>query len=424
MIKAIRGFKDILPSETAIWQKVEGVCRKLFHSYGFSEIRLPLLEETALFVRSIGEETDIVSKEMYSFPDRKGLGLTLRPEGTASVVRAFIEHKMYARSQYKKLYYLGPMFRYERPQAGRSRQFHQIGAEVFGLAAPSIDAELLVLLHDLMVELGLSNTTFYLNSVGCQECRPVFKKVLLEYLDKKKGDLCFDCQQRLVKNPLRVLDCKNEACQSILQLSPSIVEYLCSACQKHYAEVKSLLSFYQLPFHQNDRLVRGLDYYTRTAFEIIHEGLGAQNAIVGGGRYDNLVESFGGPATPAVGFAIGMERVVLALQNQNIALDNQQRIFFVVLGDEAKRKVLPLVRHLRKKGFFIEMSYQGRSLKAQLKEANRFEAQYALILGEEELAADKIILKDMNRSIQEYVTMDKVEEILEGKMASFIKNEK
>jgi len=310
MIKAIRGFKDILPSEASIWQHVETISQKILRNYGFSELRLPIIEDTSLFVRSIGQDTDIVSKEMYTFPDRKNHSLTLRPEGTASVVRAFVEHKMYARDQYKKLYYLGPMFRYERPQAGRSRQFHQIGAEIFGLAEASVDAELLILVYDLFSKIGLPSISLFLNSVGCPACRPTYKKILQEYLQKDQAALCPDCQQRSKKNPLRVLDCKNENCQNIISQAPAILEHLCPDCQNHHQEVERLLKLSEVPYHINHRLVRGLDYYTRTAFEVTFAGLGAQNAIAGGGRYDNLVAEFGGPPTPAIGFALGLERVV------------------------------------------------------------------------------------------------------------------
>jgi len=417
MIKAIRGVKDILPSEVGIWQYLEATSQKILRNYGFSEFRVPIFEDTALFVRSIGEETDIVSKEMYTFPDRKGKSLTLRPEGTASVVRAFVEHKLYAQSPYQKLYYQGPMFRYERPQAGRSRQFHQIGAEVFGLAEPSVDAEMLTLVHDLFLKLGLSDTTLFLNSVGCPEnCRPQYKKVLQEFLRKDLGDLCPDCQQRYEKNPLRIMDCKNEGCQAKLSQAPFILEHLCPACQQHHQEVERLLKLAGIPYRINYRLVRGLDYYTRTAFEVTSTGLGAQNAIAGGGRYDHLVEDFGGPSTPAIGFALGMERVVLALQGQGIAPKTVPLIYIAALGQAAREEAFLMARALRQKSLRVIMNYQDRSLKSLLKQADQMGAGFSLIMGENELASRRLLLRDMVHSMQEEVQMEDVAEVLVAKV--------
>ena len=415
MIKAIRGFKDILPSEACIWQYVETISQKILRDYGFSELRLPIIEDTSLFVRSIGQDTDIVSKEMYTFPDRKNHSLTLRPEGTASVVRAFVEHKMYARDQYKKLYYLGPMFRYERPQAGRSRQFHQIGAEIFGLAEASVDAELLILAYDLFSKIGLPSITLSLNSVGCPACRPLYKKILQEYLQKDHATPCLDCQQRSEKNPLRVLDCKNDDCQDIISRAPAILEHLCPTCQQHHQEVERLLKLSNAPYQINHRLVRGLDYYTRTAFEVTFAGLGAQNAIAGGGRYDNLVEEFGGPPTPAIGFALGLERVVLALQGQGTIPPPIPSIFLAALGEKAREKAFLLLRSLREKGFCIQMNYQDSSLKSQLKQANQQGAQFTLILGENELKNQRIIVKDMEHASQEDVALEDISEVLKNK---------
>jgi len=417
MIQAIRGVKDILPSEAGIWQYLEATSQKMLQDYGFSELRVPIFEDTALFIRGIGEETDIVSKEMYTFPDRKGHSLTLRPEGTAPVVRAFVEHKLYAQSTYQKLYYQGPMFRYERPQAGRSRQFHQIGAEVFGLAEPGVDAEMLTLVHDLFSKLGLSDTTLFLNSVGCPEnCRPQYKKILQEFLRKDLADLCPDCQQRYEKNPLRIMDCKNEGCQAKLSQAPVILEHLCPACQQHHQEVERLLKLAGIPYQINYRLVRGLDYYTRTAFEVTSTGLGAQNAIAGGGRYDHLVEDFGGPKTPAIGFALGMERVVLALQGQGITPKTVPLIYVASLGQGARETAFLMVRALRQKGLRVIMNYEDRSLKALLKQANQMGARFSLIIGENELASRRPILRDMIHSLQEEVALESIAEVLEAKV--------
>jgi histidyl-tRNA synthetase len=417
MIQAIRGVKDILPSEAGIWQYLEATSQKMLQDYGFSELRVPIFEDTALFIRGIGEETDIVSKEMYTFPDRKGHSLTLRPEGTAPVVRAFVEHKLYAQSTYQKLYYQGPMFRYERPQAGRSRQFHQIGAEVFGLAEPGVDAEMLTLVHDLFSKLGLSDTTLFLNSVGCPEnCRPQYKKILQEFLRKDLADLCPDCQQRYEKNPLRIMDCKNEGCQAKLSQAPVILEHLCPACQQHHQEVERLLKLAGIPYQINYRLVRGLDYYTRTAFEVTSTGLGAQNAIAGGGRYDHLVEDFGGPKTPAIGFALGMERVVLALQGQGITPKTVPLIYVASLGQSARETAFLMVRALRQKGLRVIMNYEDRSLKALLKQANQMGARFSLIMGENELASRRPILRDMIHSLQEEVALESIAEVLEARV--------
>jgi len=419
MIKAIRGVKDILPSEARAWQYVEAISRKLLEDYGFSELRTPIFEDTALFIRSIGEETDIVSKEMYTFPDRKGHSLTLRPEGTASVVRAFVEHKLYAQGPYQKLYYQGPMFRYERPQAGRSRQFHQIGAEVFGLAEPDIDAEMLILLNDLFSKLGLVDVNILLNSVGCPErCRPQYKRLLQEFLRQNFASLCLDCQQRCEKNPLRVMDCKNESCQSVLAQAPVILEYLCSDCLRHHQEVERLLKVANIPYRINHRLVRGLDYYTRTAFEVTASGLGAQNAIAGGGRYDRLVEDFGGPPTPAIGFALGMERVILALAGQASMPKPRPLIYLAALGQAARQEAFLLIRTLRQKGLRAIMNYQDRSLKALLKQADQMGASLTIILGENELASRRLLLRDMVRSTQEEIALDgdNIASVLEAKI--------
>lgn len=415
MIKAIRGFKDILPQETAIWQYIETVSQTIFHLYGFAELRLPVLEDTALFVRSIGQETDIVSKEMYTFADRKGHSLTLRPEGTASVVRAVIEHNLISKGQALKVYYKGPMFRYERPQAGRTRQFHQIGAEIFGPAEPQVDAELLLMIFDLFLQIGLKDIGLFLNSVGCPECRPIYKQHLLAFLEADHQALCPDCQERYEKNPLRVLDCKNVSCQAILNQAPVILEHLCSPCRQHQEEVERLLNLSEVPFKLNHRLVRGLDYYTRTAFEVTGQGLGAQNALAGGGRYDYLVESFGGTATPAIGFALGIERVVLALQSQSIQKQGltPTKIYLAALGQRCREKAFLLARSLRQHGFSLEMSYQERSLKSQLKQAGQMGAGFTLILGDEELASNQIILRDMGSSTQETVPIESLFDILD-----------
>lgn len=420
MIKRVRGLYDILPNESIIWQQIEKIAREIFICFGYFEIRLPIFEYTDLFSKSIGEQTDIVTKEMYTFPDRKKNLLTLRPEGTASVVRAFIEHKIYQDTWGSKLYYMGPMFRYERPQAGRSRQFHQIGAESFGLGAPQIDAEMVILLNTFLERLfGKSGNAYYsfeINSLGCKQCRPKYQEALLKFLSKISDNLCPDCISRYEKNPLRVLDCKNNTCKEQLKDVPRIGSYLCSDCDEHFKSVLEFLHEAGVIYHVNSYLVRGLDYYTRTTFEVLCGNIGAQNAIAGGGRYDYLVETFGGPPTPACGFAIGFERLVMALSDFNLKQDIPKLIYIVYLGDSAKKEAFALCNRLRiastrnKVKFCIEMDYENRSFKSQMRLANKRGAAFCLILGDKEIEQGEIIIKDMSCGEQENIKMNEVED--------------
>jgi histidyl-tRNA synthetase len=415
VIQSIKGFNDILPPESAKWYFIEHTARDVFETYGFKEIRVPILEKTMLFARSIGESTDIVEKEMYSFIDRGHEQVTLRPEGTAPVVRAFIQHKLYSKPGLVKFYYFGPMFRHERPQAGRYRQFYQIGVEAFGVAAPALDGEIIIMLMELFSKLGLKNIHLQLNSLGCADCRPGFKASLANFLETRKDQLCQNCQARLSRNPIRVLDCKNEDCQTHIWAAPSLDNFLCSSCRNHFQEVQNLLATTKIAYQINTHLVRGLDYYTRTTFEIIAPGLGAQNALAGGGRYDSLVEELGGPPTPAIGFAMGVERLALLMDNTGLPIRlPKPQIFIASLGKEAERLAFQILYQLRQEGIRVEKDYDNPSLKSQLRKANRLEAAWVIILGEDELHTGKAIVKNMTTGHQTHLSLtDLVAEIKE-----------
>ena len=414
MINSIRGFNDILPPETNIWQHIEKEAREIFETYGFSEIRVPIVEKTGLFSRSIGETTDIVEKEMYTFADRHGESITLRPEGTAPVVRAYIEHKLYATDPVAKLYYLGPMFRYERPQKGRFRQFYQIGAEVFGIDDPMVDAETLEMLVSFFQRLGLEGISLQINSLGCKECRPLYKEKLLNFLQDKKSQLCQDCQRRFEINPLRTLDCKSQGCIEITSNVPSILDSICEECKDHFEKVREYLELSQITFLLNPKMVRGLDYYIRTTFEVTALGLGSQNAVAAGGRYDGLVKSLYGPDVPGFGFAIGMERLVMLLKDrgQGSGSRSQQLVFMAMLGERAEKEGIGLMKRLRSRGIKIERDYGSKSIKSQMKRADKLGAEFVLILGDNELASGDIIIKNMQSGEQEKIPLNKVEERL------------
>lgn len=406
MVKAPRGTKDLLPGEVEKWQYVENVARDLCRTYGYKEIRTPIFEHTELFLRGIGEATDIVQKEMYTFEDRGGRSITLRPEGTASVVRAYLEHRLDALPQPVKIYYIGPMFRYDRPQAGRFRQFHQFGFESFGSNDPAVDAEIICCTWDFFKKLGLTGLQVELNSVGCPKCRPFFRKALYDFYLPVKDILCSFCQERLERNPLRLLDCKTTKCQTLGNGSPNVLEYLCKDCLDHFNDVQSYLGALQVPFQVNSKLVRGLDYYTNTAFEVKLEELGAQSSLAGGGRYNNLVETCGGPPTPGIGVAIGLERVMLALERKEVrVLHGDDGLIFVAtagdnLSEQLNLKSMSLVTFLRRAGYVAERDFMGRSLKAQMKMAGRLGAHYVIIVGEDELRNNIVIVRDMKEGTQ------------------------
>lgn len=417
MIKAVRGTRDLLPPETALWNFLEAAVRDVFRAYNFHEIRTPIFESTELFSRSVGEETDIVSKEMYTWEDRsraeseKGQSLTLRPENTAGVVRAYIEHKLWDRGL-NKLYYIGPQFRRERPQKGRYRQFYQIGAEVIGppsagSESPARDAEVLELLATLLDRLGIIGWNLELNSVGCPNDRAVYNEALRKALEPVVGQMDADCQRRAVTNPLRVFDCKVPEDQPIIEKLPRISEFLDEPCRQHFQQVQEILNAVGVRFSLNDRLVRGLDYYTRTAFEFTHGALGAQNAILGGGRYDGLSESLGGPPAPGIGFAIGEDRLVLALKESAEAVSHKPDVYIAPLGAGMDREAARLARELRRHDVVVELGDESFRLKKSLETASKIGARFALIVGENEVKADSFALK--NQETGEQVSVPRAE---------------
>ncbi len=406
-IQAIRGVKDILPDEIEKWQWVEGKAHTVFARYGFKEIRPPIFEKTKLFSRGIGETTDIVEKEMYTFEDRSGEMVTLRPEGTASVVRAFVEHKMYATQSVQKLYYLGPMFRYERPQAGRFRQFYQIGVEAMGSHNPAVDAEVMIMLMDFFKTLGLTGLKVQLNSLGCDKCRPTYRETLKDSIRMHLSDLCENCNQRYERNPLRVLDCKVPRDKEIATELPKTADHLCDECKDHFQEVRSLLDSTNTPYELDHLLVRGLDYYSHTTFEVSSSDLGAQNALCGGGRYNMLVEEFDGPSTPCFGFALGLERLISVVPfDKADNLEVHPDVFIVCLGEEAQKQAFNLTNQLRSQGLSVERDYDGGSMKRQMKKANKSASRFALIIGDDEIKSGKYQLKNMSNSEQLEIAAD------------------
>lgn len=416
-MQALRGTQDILPEDAYKWNYVERVIRELCGRYGYGEIRTPIFEATELFLRGIGDTTDVVTKEMYTFTDRGGRSITLRPENTASAVRAYLEHKMYGDQQVHKMFYIGSMFRYDRPQAGRFREFHQFGVEVMGSDSPAADAEVISLPYTLFRKLGLKDLVLHINSIGCAKCRPAYREKLIGHFHGHEDELCDDCRSRLAKNPLRVLDCKEDGAKEFSKNAPQITDYLCEECQAKFDALKQYLTALGIPYEIDPRLVRGLDYYTNTAFEIQYTPLGAQSAICGGGRYDGLVEEIGGPHTPSVGFAVGLERLLLALEMQGLipAPEKPQHVYIAALGGDAIAEGMKIQQELRRAGVRADMDLQGKSLKGQMKQAGKSGADYTVIIGSDELAegaaqvkimADgtqkKFSFKDVSRYIAEH----------------------
>ncbi len=406
-IQRPKGTQDLLPGTIEQWQYLEETIRSVCRDYGYEEIRTPMFEATELFQRGVGQTTDIVKKEMYTFQDKGDRSMTLRPELTASVCRAYVEDKLYGQPQPVKLYYIGPMFRYERPQSGRFRQFHQFGVEVLGADQPIVDAEVISLVWNLYQRLGLVGLEVHVNSVGCPICRARHREQLQEFLVTRKNDLCNDCQERFERNPLRILDCKNPACQGATVGAPTTKDTLCGDCSTHFEKVLALLGRAGVIYRVNPRLVRGLDYYTKTAFEVMVEEIGAQSAICGGGRYDKLVEEIGGPPTPGIGFAMGIERVLAALKVQDKLPEEEPKLFamLIALGEKAQIEGFALLSDLRSQGIPVGMDLLGRSLKNQLKSANRQGARYAFILGEEELARKVLVIRDLTLGEQTEVSL-------------------
>ncbi len=409
-LQALRGTQDILPNDIYIWLYMENTIRDLCALYGYGEIRTPIFEETKLFLRGIGDTTDVVTKEMYTFEDRGGRSITLRPENTASAVRAFLEHKLYGDQGVHKLFYIGSMFRYDRPQAGRYREFHQFGVEILGASSPLADVEVIVLAYRLFQKLGLQNLELRINSIGDKNCRNAYKKELISYYESQKDMLCEDCKQRLYKNPLRLLDCKEDNCKLLAKNAPVITNYLCEECHNKFEKVKSGLTALHISYVIDPGLVRGLDYYTNTAFEIQYPPLGAQSAICGGGRYDKLVEEMGGPDVPGIGFAVGLERLLLALEGQNLIPNCPQKssVYIVALGEKAEIQGLKIQGELREKGVMTYMDLQEKSLKGQMKQAGKVQSIYAVIIGENEIEQGKATVKHMQTGEQSEISFSQV----------------
>jgi histidyl-tRNA synthetase len=406
MIQLIRGFKDILPGEVELWQAVETVARELLEDFGFKEIRIPIMERTELFARSIGEDTDIVEKEMYTFPDRKGDLITLRPEATASITRAYIQHRLYAKDPVQKFYTIGPMFRRERPQKGRYRQFYQINAEIFGVQSGLVDVQLIYLLVTLFARLKVADVKAHINSLGCPKCRPKFKAALSEFLETVGEQLCANCRRRKDRNPLRVLDCKVPDCRAAMAGAPSIIDHLDSECKADFDDVQRMLQKLKIPFVVDKNLVRGLDYYARTTFEIQTESLGAQNAVAGGGRYDGLVSELGGPDIPATGFAIGFDRLTELTGLKADQFYRTPDIFVAALGAKSRRQAFEWVCALGDKGINAELDFATKSLKSQMKRADRLAAGHVLIVGDDELKKGAAILRNMETKDQVSIPFD------------------
>ena len=412
LTNAPRGTKDILPDTVGDWNYVEGEIRELCRRFGYSEIRTPIFEHTELFQRGIGEGTDVVDKEMYTFTDRGERSITLRPENTASAVRAYLQNKLYAQSNLVKLFYIGSMFRYDRPQAGRMREFHQFGVEALGEVNPAVDAEVILLAMNLLEGLGLKDLELSINSVGCPKCRSKYRTMLQDFFRDKLEDLCEDCRSRFERSPLRILDCKKDSDKPYMADAPKITDCLCEECADHFAKLKELLTSAGISFTHDPRLVRGLAYYTKTAFEIKYPPLGAQSAVAGGGRYDGLIEEMGGNPTPAVGFATGLERLLLALESQNLLPEKNRSVdaYVVALGETAQAEGFKLLNSLRQQGLSAAMDFAGRSMKAQMKQANKLGAKYSVILGEDEIAEGVAMLRSMEDSSQAKVPMNQVAE--------------
>jgi len=412
----IKGTKDIFGEEVKYWEYIENTAKKLFKIYGYKEIRTPLIEKTELFSRGIGQETDIVQKEMYTFDDKKGRSLTLRPEGTASVARAYIENSLITFGSPQKLFYMGPMFRYEKPQAGRYREFYQIGAEIFGTDHPLADAELITFVYDFFNKLKLSNFKVKINNIGTFESREKYKEVLKTYYQPLLPNLCEDCQRRFNTNIMRLLDCKIDV--EAAKKAPSILDYLDEESSAHFNSLQKYLKAYNVPFQVDPKIVRGLDYYTKTAFEVEHSDLGEQAVVAGGGRYDDLVEQLGGPKTPGVGFAIGIERVIEALKKENVEVESESEIdvYIAFQGEKGEMAAVTLSKELRKKGLNTFLNISKRNLSGQFKHANRLNAKYVVVIGEEEISRDIVTIKNMKSGEQTQIERNWVSEIIVEKL--------
>ena len=410
-IQSVRGFKDILPGEVEKWRFVEEKAREVLENFGVREIRVPILEKTELFQRGIGEATDIVEKEMYTFVDKGRESLTLRPEATASVIRAYLQHSLNTLDPVAKLFTIGPMFRRERPQKGRLRQFHQINVEFIGVSDALIDGEIIILLMHLLSSLGVEGLHLELNSLGCDACRPSFREAIKEFLEGRKEGLCEDCLRRSEVNPLRVFDCKVEGCREVMTEAPRLPDFLCDDCRSHFETVGECLRMFDIPFEVRAQMVRGLDYYTRTAFEVTTESEGAQNAVAGGGRYDRLIAELGGPDIPGVGFAIGMERLVSLIPARAESFVRRPDLFIAAVGETPRLRAFEICNHLRLAGIRAEMGYEGKSLKSQMKRSDKLRCPFTLIIGDREVEEKRAYLRDMKKATQEAVSIESVDGI-------------
>ena len=417
-IQAPRGTKDVLPSEVYKWNYVESLFREACEKFGYKEIRTPIFEHTELFHRGVGETTDIVQKEMYSFKDNGSREITLKPEGTAPVVRSFIENKLYAEPQPLKLFYITPCFRYERPQAGRLRAFHQFGVEAFGTSNPSVDAEVIGIAMAFYKKLNISNLELRINSVGCPDCRNKYNETLKEYLSGKLDKLCKTCQDRFDRNPMRIIDCKTDTCKEEIKDVPYMIDHICEDCRTDFEGLKESLTLMEIPYTIDPSIVRGLDYYTKTAFEIISREIGAQGTVCGGGRYDGLIECLGGPSTPGVGFGMGIERLLLTLQNNQIDIPKPPGpdIFIAAIGEKASKEAIKLLHKLRLEDVSADKDHMNRSLKAQFKYADKLQAAYTVVIGDDELEKDMVQLKNMNSGNQEEIKLSNIVQEVKGRL--------
>lgn len=408
MINVPKGTKDVLPADSYKWQYVEKKARETAKAFGVSEIRTPTFEHTEVFLRGVGETTDIVNKEMYTFLDKGGRSITLKPEGTAGVARAFVENGMSSQVLPAKLYYITQCFRYERPQAGRLREFHQFGIEFLGATDANIDAEVIMLANDFLQNVGIKNVTLYINSIGCKECRKKYESALKEYLNQNYDNLCALCKDRLNKNPLRILDCKNDECKKINQGAPQILDYICEDCKAHFEKVQKLLTIAGVPFKVNPNIVRGLDYYTRTVFEFVSENIGAQGTVCGGGRYDGLISQLGGNETPGIGFAVGIERILMLLENIGVQIPNDSNVeyYLAPMGERESEKAFEIVTALRRKGISADFDHMGRGIKAQFKYADKIKAQNVIVIGSNELEQGVAKLKVMADGSERLVSIE------------------
>ncbi|MBO5067891.1 MAG: histidine--tRNA ligase [Clostridia bacterium] len=408
MINIPKGTKDILPLESYKWQYVENTAREVARVFGASEIRTPTFEHTEVFLRGVGETTDIVNKEMYTFLDKGGRSITLKPEGTAGVARSFVENGMASMALPQKLYYITQCFRYERPQAGRLREFHQFGVEFLGASDANIDAEVILLAKSFLDKVGIKNITLYLNSIGCKECRKKYEQALTEYLNKNIDGMCELCKDRLKKNPLRILDCKNDDCKKITANAPKILDYICDDCANHFNKVQNLLKIAGVEFKVNANIVRGLDYYTRTVFEFVSDNIGAQGTVCGGGRYDGLISQLGGNDVPGIGFAVGIERILMLLENTGVQIANPNKVEYYVapMGEKEAEKAFEIVSKLRSRGISADFDHMGRGIKAQFKYADKIGAEKVIVIGSNELTQGKAKVKCMADGSESEVEFD------------------